>query len=197
MDRGAATLSAASISTRCVRLDSMLSFPRRRMTKAEFEEYAEDHVNDLNTVSEAGFPQTSFSIARQIDVAFDMYGMFLSAAGRPTLNFAINHGYVTLIKRLEAKDAQQGLEEYEKAMVFSVPAVLAKPKVEAERYFRFLSEGVFVSPPFASYRMPVAVKLAAEITHELIGALIQMPWFEILKTGFSASQAKRRGDGAV
>jgi hypothetical protein len=150
----------------------------QNMTQEIFYNISDEYVDDITSVG--GNIKTAFSISVQKRIAFDMWEYLLSKKGQSNFDFLFNHGYVILLSRLmQANTARAWLPEEE--LMASYLSTLIN--IDRKEGMHLLSRmgNTPVGPPFAIAGSDLLSKTASEITHEMIGALVVLPFFEQIK----------------
>lgn len=147
-------------------------------TQEQFAEAAQGYVTDITAVG--GMIDTSFAFAVQQRIAWDIWTHLLTGHGRANFDFLFNHAYLQLLSRMAAARDVRALGQ-EEAMMYRAAAKLVE--ISKQRGFEIIQDMMQtpVRPPFAEPGMNLFSKLLAEITHEMIGTLLQLPYFECLR----------------
>lgn len=146
-------------------------------------EIADEYVKDVN---EVGAPlHTTFSYAVQKRIAHDMWMYLLSAKGESNFRFLFNHAYIVVVQRLNTHlpNESQGAIAFMNSML----GYLAKiPQTSKDGGMRLLAEMASrpIGPPYAIEGSNYFNKAASEISHEMMGCLLGLPYFEFLKDSF-------------
>lgn len=148
-------------------------------SQAAFAEAVTGYRDDL--ASQGAFLKTTFAAAVQERVAFDMWNSLLSANGRLNYEFLFNHGYVQLLSRLEvAKDGGRAVPPDQLRMYRSLANLVNASKKGGMQILGEMAQ-VEVGPPFALEGMTLLGKAMSEVMHEMVGTLIGLPYFDVLK----------------
>ncbi len=143
-----------------------------------FYDISDEYINDIT--SAGGNIRTAFSVSVQKRIAFDMWKYLLSKKGQSNYDFLFNHGYINLLGRLmQANTTRKWLPEEELMANYLSKLV----NISKEKGIHILAQmgSTPVGPPFAIAGSDLLSKAASEITHEMIGALIALPFFEQIK----------------
>ncbi|MBY5436499.1 hypothetical protein [Rhizobium leguminosarum] len=145
----------------------------------DFAEAVSGYTDDL--ASQGAFLKTAFAAAVQERIAFDMWRSLVSANGRSNYEFLFNHGYVTLLSRLEvAKHGGQPSQPGQLRMYRCLANLVNASRKSGMQTIGEMAH-VEVGPPFALEGMTLLGKALSEIMHEMVGALIALPYFDVLK----------------
>ena len=155
----------------------------------EFASFANDYVRDVEAVSEEGFPKTAFSLTTHFQIAFDLLQVFLTPKGERNLTFSFYHAYSILTDRIGRATEVRELFDYEKQMISGMMRIFQVPKLKGREILADFEE-TMVYPPHVVEPINLLQKMGSEISHEMIGTLIQMPWFEILQRGFAKKEER-------
>ncbi len=146
-------------------------------------EIADEYVKDVN---EVGVPlHTTFSYAVQKRIAHDMWMCLLSAKGESNFRFLFNHAYIVVVQRLNTHlpNESQGAIAFMNSMLGYLTKI---PQTSKNGGMRLLAEMASrpIDPPYAIEGSNYLNKAASEISHEMIGCLLGLPYFEFLKDSF-------------
>lgn len=147
-------------------------------SRSDFSEAVADYLKDLAGVG--ANLETSFAIAVQERIAYDIWGSLLSAKGRPNYEFLFNHGYIRLVSRMATAADQRQFSPQEQQMYSYLVRLIDSGKHGG---MQMIGEMVHipVGPPFAEPGTMMLGKLMSEVMHEMIGTLVALPYFEVLK----------------
>lgn len=155
---------------------------------ADIYELFDDYIKDIETIS-GTFPKTSFSIEMQKRIALDIWKHLLSARARGNYSYLFSHGYVMLMRRIEASEAVRRLYEFEKELYFYMDKLIDSTKQKGNKIFEKLMR-YSIGPPHAIENSNLFKKMASGITHEMLGCLIRLPYFEIIKKAIFPDKSK-------
>ncbi|SMO92522.1 hypothetical protein [Gracilimonas mengyeensis] len=155
------------------------------LSKEEMMGFFDDYVNDFKEIS-GGFPETLFSIKLQKEISYDIWKHLLSKKAEENYYFLFNHSYFFLMNRLENARNTRGLHEWENVLLNNMDRLIEASRSKSEKIFRQLME-YDVSQPFAIENSKLFSKMVSEITHEMLGTLLRVPYFELLKEGYKKS----------
>ena len=166
-----------------------------RVDESVFSLFAADYVEDVTEVSKNAFPKTTFSLDAQTRIAHDMLMALCAKKAERNLGFLFDHCYCYLTERIGLASRQRDLFDWERQLGLGMVAL---PSASGSKQKSIISGFLhtLVHPPYSVETMPLLQKMCGEISHEMIGCLLVMPWFEILRRGFlsSAAQASRNTD---
>jgi hypothetical protein len=162
-------LSRRSACLRWLSRQSRDALAGHRFSCEQFNEYADNYVADAGLDLPAG----SFSVATQKRTAFDVYQHLLSPAAFPSFEFVYRHAAIVLYERVLAAGCR--LEPWQAALTI----LLFGGKRRGIEVLTALRQ-VSCESPFASDLTQFG-KLLAEIQHELNGALLRVPYLDILR----------------
>lgn len=148
-------------------------------SRSDFGEAVTGYLKDLASVG--GILETSFAISVQERIAYDIWNSLLTIKGRPNYEFLFNHGYVRLLSRMGAAAAQRQLTAPERNMYNHAARLISVGKQGGMQIIGDMAR-TSVGPPFAAEGMNMLSKLMSEVMHEMIGTLVALPYFEILRT---------------
>ncbi|SRR6266568_1142250 len=143
---------------------------------------------DFTTDKEGGFYQTSFAVEKQKRIALDMYRHVYSLKAKPTFDFLFDHAYMEVITKLTEDSKHRELSKVESDLRNIMVNILNMGKEDGLRLLASLSNYAVGSEESAIDGYDMYKKLNSEIEHEIIGILIRLPYFELLK---EAGQQKK------
>lgn len=161
--------------------DMMFEYSRKHFinwTDEIFNELFDSYVEEIKNIS-GSFYSTSFSIVVQKRIARDIWLHLLSQKARSNYDFLFNHSYIFVITRIEEAEKIRDLSDWE---IELHQRMIELMRVSRERGYRIIDS-------LRDYPMPVDYggaktlfeKIPAEITHEVFGTLLRLPYFEIIK----------------
>lgn len=150
----------------------------QKICESEFYASAEEYVADIMKMG--GVIKTAFSLSVQKRIAFDIWNHLMSIKGRDNYNFLFNHAYLVVISRLQKSNDQGGWGANEEFLASRMTKLITASK---NRGMLILAEmgNTPAGPPFAIEGSNFFDKAASEIMHEMVGALLTLPYFEWLK----------------
>jgi len=148
------------------------------MARSNFYQFCDEYVSDIKGVG--GVLKTSFSIIMQKRIAFDLWKYLSSAKGRDNYYFLFNHGYLMVMARLNQANETRGRSSDERFLLLKMMDLINGNRKQGMEILTEMSNTT-VSAPFAMDGSDFFDKFGAEIMHEMMGALISLPYFEYLK----------------
>lgn len=163
--------------------DMMYELSRQQFLQCsenDLYECFDDYISEIKMIS-GSFPKTSFSIGMQKRIAADIWKHLLSPKAKGNYSFLLFHGYIMLMMRIEKKAYNdKELFEYEQILHFNMKKLIDSTKQKA----KIIRENLVnypIGPPYAIENSNLLNKMASEITHEMLGCLIRLPYFELIK----------------
>lgn len=144
-----------------------------------FQESADFYLKETEDIG--GVPKTGFSMGTQARIANDMMTLLMSNKGRPNYNALYNHSVLHLLKRYENPAnglGDDGLEVMENVCYFINKLISSGKKEGMAIILQMRNTPIY--PPFVEAPTSYLTKLASEISHEMIGTLLRLPYFKIL-----------------
>jgi hypothetical protein len=140
-----------------------------------FDEYLKD-------IAEVGgqLPATGFAVATQKRIATDVWLHLLSGNATGNFTFLFCAGYLVLSGRIEAARKQRDLFGYEQKFLEFMVRLISATRQTAEHLIREMASKK-IGPPHAISGSSYIAKLAAEICHEMVGILLRLPYFDMLR----------------
>lgn len=148
--------------------------------ETQFKNAAEFYLKE---VSEFGdIPKTGFSVATQTRIAADMMRLLVTEQGKANYNALFNHSAVYLLQRCQAHapGATAGSIEVMNNVAYFVSGLLMEGKKAGMQLIADMS-ATPIYPPYVEAPATYLLKVAAEIGHEMIGTLLRLPYFDLLK----------------
>lgn len=145
-----------------------------------FETYAASYVED-GFVNQQ-IPVTGFSSATQIRIAADMMRSLLTQQEKSSYEALFNHASIYLLSRFSTPDPTE--TEQDRAVSNNIARFLVLMiQSGAKDGMRVLDEmaQTRLSPPYVTKPGSYILKVASEISHEMVGTLLRLPYFTILK----------------
>lgn len=147
-------------------------------SREDFSEAVQGYIDDL--AKSGGGLDTAFALSVQERIAYDVWVSLLTPKGRPNYEFLFNHAYVRLLARIGAAADVRPLSRDEQ-MLYQRAAKLIETSKQTGMQMMAEMARIPVGPPFAIEGSNMLAKLMSEIMHEMIGTLVQLPYFETLK----------------
>lgn len=142
-------------------------------------ELFDEYIKEIQNIS-GSFPKTSFSIAMQKRIAIDIWKHLLSPKAKGNYSFLLCHGFIMLMLRIEAAEAVRPLYDYELQLHSQMKKLIGSSKPKGRKIFEKLINYP-IGPPYAIQNSNLFNKMGSEITHEMLGCLVRLPYFEIIK----------------
>ncbi len=158
-----------------------------RLSFDEAHEVLDDYVNDIRSLG-AEFPVTGFAIEVQKRIAWDVWRHVLSPAARGNYYFMLSHAVVHFLARLDAAMPKRALFPYENAIASGLLRLIDADARQAETIIGELI-AFPVDPPHAIAASDALRKMSAELTHEALGILLRLPYFDVLKRAQQRNEA--------
>ena len=151
----------------------------RESGKLKIYELFDDYIDDIVDVA-GSFYETSFSIETQKRIAYDILSHLVSAKARRNYIFLFSHSFVTLMNRIERIKDVRNFYEYEIILHQNMMKLIGTSKSKGLKIFNRLAN-YQLRPPHTLENSNLLNKMASEITHEMLGCIIRLPYFEMLK----------------
>lgn len=161
----------------------MFEYSRRAYSKMpddELAEIIESYVDDIKEINEGEFYKTSFALETQKRIVRDVWRHLLSVKARENYFILFNHGYFTLMQRIELAGKERNLFEYEVVMYSAMGRLFNTSVAKGKLITKSLIEYP-IGKPHAMNGSNLYNKLSSEIAHEMFGILLVLPYFELLK----------------
>ena len=128
-----------------------------------------------------GLPKTGFSLQVQARIANDMMTLLMSHKGKDNYNALYNHSALVLLKRYEIPEENAGADELEvmKNVSYFITKMISSGKKDGMNTMSQM-KATPIYPPFVDQPTSYITKVASEISHEMIGTLLRLPYFKIL-----------------
>jgi hypothetical protein len=145
-----------------------------------FDGIIEDYVKDVGKTAE--MLKTTFELDIQKQIAKDVWNRLLSPEGKGNFNVLFNHGYLHLIIRIEKACDVRELFPYERKLHDDMLTMMNTSTIQGQNIIQELFETP-VGPPHAVEDSNLFMKMMSEISHEMLGTLLCLPYCEILQHG--------------
>lgn len=142
-------------------------------------EFFESYIDEIKEIG-GEFYKTSFSIEQQKRIALDIWYHILSPKAKENYFFLVNHGYTMLMSRIKLAEQERQLFDYEIDMHNIMDKILFSSKEKGYLLFEKLNE-YKITKQYSWGTDNLYDKMSAEITHEIFGCLLRLPYFELLK----------------
>ncbi len=161
----------------------------------QFKEFADFYINETGGLG--GMPVTGFSISTQIRIASDLAKHLLTEKGQPNYNALFNHAVVVLIYRCMNPDPSESAESVEvmSNVASYLSGLIRRGKKEGMELLSEMEQRP-LSPPYVFEPSNYSRKVAAEVAHEMVGALVRLPYFSLLKQSGHAEVPRAAQQGA-
>ena len=155
----------------------------------QFKESAEFYLNDVSDIG--GVPKTGFSSDTQTRIASDMMELLVTDKGRANYNALYNHAAIYLIQRCQnhAQGATAEAIEVMNNVAYFVSGLIRSGKKDGLQLIADMNASP-IYPPYVQQPSTYVLKVAAEIGHEMVGVLLRLPYFELLKEKQSSDANK-------
>lgn len=165
---------------------------KQMQNEADLDAIADGYLKDM---AEVGVTlETSFAMSVQKRIAIDMWKYLLSSKGEENYRFLFNHAYLIFMMRLNTP--RSGETAAAIAYMQQMLAYVSKiPETSKEKGMMIFAEmgRTPLGPPFAEEVNNFFGKAAAEISHEMIGCLLGLPYFEFLKERLLQKDKDKKG----
>jgi hypothetical protein len=171
----------------------LFAFERKayaKITDDELIEQLSGYVDDIREVNKGEFFSTSFALETQKRIACDMWRHVLSAKAKPSYFGLFNHGYYSLMYRLKLVSSNRALLEYDQIMYSAMEHLIDTSVNKGQLILQSLINYP-IGKPHAMAGSNLFNKLSSEIAHEMIGILMVLPYFELLKQAMDHSAFKQ------
>ena len=148
--------------------------------------YFNDYVRDITEVA-GEFYKTTYALNVQKRIAADIWQHLLSAKAKDNYFFLFSHAYIVLLLRMNRARSERSLLECESDLHRAMSRIPEASKQEGLDILEWMREYP-VGPPFAIEGSTLFAKFCSEITHEMLGTLLRLPYFDILKQQASKQQ---------
>lgn len=142
-------------------------------------EFFENYVDEMKEIG-GEFYKTTFSIEQQKQIALDIWYHILTPNAKENYFFLLNHSYVFFLSRIQKASKVRKLLDWE---VYLSNLMNKIPFTSREKGYKlFQSLGLYKIPQKYSWSADnLYDKMSAEITYEMFGCLLRLPYFELLK----------------
>ena len=149
------------------------------LTEKEIEEFFNGYIDDVIEIS-GDFPPTTFSLTTQKKIAQDIWRHLLSAKAKDNYMFLYSHAYISLIVRIQLAQKERAVFDYERNIHTAMIRLLQAHAKEGDEILRSLAR-LPIGPPHAIAGSNLLRKMGSEIEHEMLGLLLHLPYFEMIK----------------
>jgi hypothetical protein len=175
----------------------LLTYERKmygKMSDAELLEGVAGYVDDIREVNKGEFFSTSFALEIQKRIACDVWRHVLSAKAKESYFVLFSHAYYTLMYRLEVASGERTLFEHEQVL-YSAMEKLFDTSVNKGKLILQTLVNYPIGKPYAMEGSNLYNKMSSEIAHEMVGILLVLPYFEMLKKAMDAVTNRPVKDG--
>lgn len=148
--------------------------------KAMFENF-DEYINEIQNIA-GNFPKTAFSTATQKRISFDVWIHLLSPNSKKNFDFMFNNSYLFLLTRIEKAQEARSLFDFEMFLHSSMVALITCSKIDGMQVIQDMMK--YDVPKPHSIGLDLLSKMMAEISHEILGCLLRIPYFNLLKKSF-------------
>lgn len=148
--------------------------------RTEFRGMADFYIKEGYELQ--GFPSTGFSTTTQIRISSDLMGLLLSAPGKPNYEALFNHAAIYLLSRFSTPNPLATAEDNEVSnniARFVMSLITFGKKAGMDALTEMAQTRLY--PPYVERPSSYILKVASEISHEMIGTLLRLPYFMALK----------------
>lgn len=146
----------------------------------DFEECAKAYIDEGIGENDPVW-NTGFAMSVQVRIAKDMMASLMTGAGRENFYWLWNHAYVFLESRLEGMRLA-GTQTPRFALIEQHLARLPQcSRTEGMQRLAEMANTPMYPPEVAEPGFKMLLKVMAEIQHEMVGCLIRLPYFELLR----------------
>jgi len=145
-----------------------------------FQSFADFYIQEgFKTI---GIPTTGFSTETQIRISSDLARLLLSPPGKPNYEALFNHAAMYLLSRFSNPDPEATPEDRfvsDSISRFIVNLIQFGEKAGMETLDEMAKTPI--APPYVNRPSSYILKVASEISHEMVGTLLRLPYFDALK----------------
>ncbi len=145
----------------------------------ELNEIFNSYIDDITMNGGEGF-KTQLPIDTNKKIASDIWRQLLTAEAKLSYEFLFNHGFAVLMTRLENAKEIRDIFEWEEYMYTHMRKLIKANTNEASKLINNLKIYT-LDPPYTLYPSNLFAKMLSEITHEMLGCLLRLPYSDILK----------------
>lgn len=148
--------------------------------KEQFASFADFYIGE--GFAKHGIPKTGFSTETQVRIASDLMRLLLSAPGKSNYEALFNHSAIYLLSRFSTPSADATPESTavsNNLVRFVTSLIQSGEKAGMETLAEMANTPIY--PPFVERPSSYILKVASEIAHEMVGTLLRLPYFTLLK----------------
>jgi len=149
------------------------------VNKENVYENFDEYIKEITRIA-GGFPKTAFSISNQKRIAYDVWLQILSPNSRDNFDFMFNNSFLFLMFRIEKLENVRPWFEYEKRIHSSMLGLIESSESDGMNIIASMMK--FEVPKPHSIGLDLLSKMLAEISHEIFGCLLRIPYFQLLKS---------------
>jgi len=149
--------------------------------------FFDDYLKDIKEVG-GSFPETVFGIITQKRIATDIWLHLLSAIVKGNFTVLFCAGMLVFLARIAKALEVRPLYDYEKIFGLALDKLTKVGRQNALSIIDSLKETP-IGPPHAMQGSDFLTKLMAEICHEMLGILLRLPYFKMLKQAQEGNHA--------
>jgi len=149
----------------------------------DFFSQADLYINEIKNIS-SEFYSTQFSIDIQKRIAFDIWKTIYTPNGKPNYIFLFHHAYFFLLNRFRLAQNERKLYDWEIFLISRMTKLLECDVKTGEFIIQEISN-YNIDPPFLPEKSSSFLKIITELKHEMVGTLLGLPYFEILRESMS------------
>ncbi|BAP04572.1 TPA: hypothetical protein I7108_003978 [Vibrio cholerae O1] len=144
------------------------------------KETADFYIKEFGGLDQ--FPKTVFGINTQIRIASDIMRSICTEYGRGNYYRLFNHAALYLLMKCNNPREDASNEEVRvlNTISYYVSGILLESDSKGMKLLSEMYHEV-IYPPYVSQPSNYLIKVMSEIAHEMIGTLIRLPYFELLK----------------
>lgn len=139
---------------------------------------------------EGGFYKTAFALDTQKRIALDIWRHVMTQQAKPTFDFLFVHAYLLVVTNLNVDESRRKLSKAESDMRNIMANILNMGKEEGSVLLETLVHYKLNPPDATIPGYSMYQKLGSDILHEMIGILIRLPYFELLKNAQKGSATR-------
>lgn len=148
------------------------------LTQDDLYTFLESYVQDIIEI-QGKFFSTQYSLQTQKRIAYDIWQHLLSTPAKENFDFLFHHGYIVLMGRLEKAMKIREPADWEKYLYQSMIKLMNTSKIKGFQLIDTMRKVPIQSDYAENFDM--LSKMGAEITHEMLGCLLRLPYFDLIK----------------
>lgn len=151
---------------RDILFDFIRSSPLRN-DSTTLSSFMDDYLRDNDSVARM-FSESALSVVVQKHIATDVWAHLLSPKAKANFDFLVDHAFIFLMTRIEQARNIRPLESWEQVIYEKMNDLRNSAR----------QNGIEVLADLKA--ADLHIKLMSEVTHEMLGCLIRLPYLEIL-----------------